>query len=479
MTDHWKNDFLITSQGIEAYHNYLIFQSDGVYCYSGMDHIKVTGKASVLILGRVFDIENITWSVTDIATCIQDHYLQGNVEAYLQNLSGRFLILIQDDQKSIIYPDACAMLSIYYGEINGIQVAGSSPKLINQSLQIQENINPEIWNFLDSEAFRKNGCYWIGDTSIDNKYKLLLANHYLRLHDQKMARRTLQWKDADLPYSRKVSLFAHWVVKSLEALKDKDMMIPVTAGIDSRIIYAASKNVSLKAQYYLFDTASNATDIAIGSQICHIGGDHLNIYQEEAPPLSFREDFASLFYYITEDDRISHFYHHALHDKNKLNVNGNGGDIIRGYYQYYDTSNAKTILDYTGYKDFSFLRASLQKWLATITVNNQLSISDYLYWEQKTSNWFGRYQYEKNFYINDFSPYNNYKLILLGFSLPYPKRRAYVNRFQKDVVAELFPAINHLSINPEQTFLHQLKLRAYQNAFLWWMIKKLAHKFRS
>jgi len=334
-------------------------------------------------------------------------------------------------------------------------------------------ISKEVSEFLDSEVFRNNGCYWIGDQSEDAKYRLLLANHFLNFDKKKIVRRNYRFDFADYSYVQKVDQFSQWMVNALNVVKERKLMIPVTAGIDSRIIYAAAKNLELNATYYLFDTGFNEADLKIGQQITSIGNDALEIYPESIPDKNFVLDFRSLFYFVTEEDRISHYSHHQKNDPGKMNVNGNGGDIFRGYYSYYNMVSAENVLQYTGYSNISFFVKALQEWLDNLQVTKDIQSSDLLYWEQKTSNWFGRYQYEKNFFIDDYSPYNNYNLILLGFSVPFKKRRAYKNSFQLDVISSLFPSIKNISVNPEQKLLHKIKLKTYQSYWFWKVFNRM------
>jgi hypothetical protein len=475
MIDHWKNDFLICSQAIKKYEDQLIFESKGLWCYSGMETVISQGEASIIIFGRVYDIQNIEYSKSEIADKIREHWIKGDVEIYLAKLSGRFLVLYNKNEQSYLYPDACAMLSSYHGQVDNLQVVSSSIQLANNALDLKESISEETRNFLQSDTYVKNGHYWIGDQSIDQKYSLLLANHILTFPSLAVVRRNIKVKDEDVSYHKKVDKFATLMINSLRAVSDKNLMIPITAGIDSRIIYAASKHVDLNVEYYLFDTGGNDSDLKIGSEICKSGGDELTVYKEPEPSQKFINDYNSLFYFTTEKDRISHYYHHFVHDSNRMNVNGNGGDIFRGHYDYFSFKNLKSILKYSGYKEAEIFNDTLKKWCQSIPLESGLTRSDHLYWEQKTSNWFGRYQYEKNFFIEDYSPYNNLKILQLGFSVPFKKRRAYNLQFQKDVIDLLFPQINKYPINPGETLFDSLKLRIFKNYYLWWLLKKAAH----
>lgn len=473
MKNHWENDFLITSQKIEEIDDVLIYEGNNIFLYSLMEHVIVSGSVSIIIIGRVYDIDNPEYDTLTIANYLQGCLNTDRFDFYLSSLSGRYLIIKIQSEQVKIYSDACALLSLYYGNDKNMKIACSSIKMVNTILNLKAGISKEVSDFLLSKKFLENNCFWIGEQSIDKRYNLLLSNHLLNFNSLTSVRRNIELKYCGLSYSDKVDKYAAMMVNGLSVIKNKDLKIPVTSGIDSRIIYAASKNISLSASYYLFDNNQNKTDIEIGSEICAIGGDKIQIIQEPIPSKDFINNYKKLFYYVTEDDRIAHYFYHSIHDEDRINVNGNGGDIIRGYYDYYNMNSAQSIIKYLGYKDNRLFDQTIKRWMDGLEKNDIVNHSDLLYWEQKTSNWFGRYQYEKNFFIRDYSPYCNYSLIMLGFSVPHNKRRAYKNTFQIDVISALYPKLRDIPINPEAKILGKLKLKSYQYHAIWKIINRV------
>jgi len=165
----------------------------------------------------------------------------------------------------------------------------------------------------------------------------------------------------------------------------KKIIQPVTAGWDSRLLLAASKHLSSKINYYLFTNIPGKLknpDVIIGSKLA----ENLNLDFQKVAPVKLKKEFLEKYSeicinprYLPKTSQIQwHYYENS--DKDAVNINGSGGEIIRRVYQYFekdDKVDVDTLLRCRKYNDF--FKSEVEKWYdetLPVSIEHKINLLD-------------------------------------------------------------------------------------------------------
>ncbi|MEX1014905.1 MAG: hypothetical protein WDZ80_07155 [Candidatus Paceibacterota bacterium] len=238
-------------------------------------------------------------------------------------------------------------------------------------------------------------------------------------------------------------------------------MQPITAGWDSRILLAASKDHFEKIKYYVFDQAKkDDPDVNIPLKLSHKLG--LNFHVNPTDPL--REDFLKIlkknFMFprtLKKTEHIQfHFDHHG--EKGFININGNCSEVARYTYGY--SSKKVTfdmVLTFSIYGNhFSYFEKRLKEWFKEAEVYSKeynIYLLDLFYWEQRVGNWLSLWQAEQGIAIEEISPYNNGALLAALLQADSKKRRSPHYLFFRRLIEKLWPEVASEPFNPNKKYL--------------------------
>ncbi|MBF4280634.1 hypothetical protein EAY27_26485, partial [Vibrio anguillarum] len=183
------------------------------------------------------------------------------------------------------------------------------------------------------EVFPKkgNGNAWIGHETIFNEIEKVLPNHALSIRDMKVVR---YWPQVEFKYhdiNQVVTEVAEELKAILKAFSEvSPLSIAVTAGNDSRVMAAATKEIKHRC-YYFIDKLKNLNDdhpdIVIGKRICDTLGVKYTIHTDfldvDKIPDSFKNEYSNSVFYATEK-RLPEVYNYSIILPEHINVCGVG-----------------------------------------------------------------------------------------------------------------------------------------------------------
>lgn len=388
-------------------------------------------------------------------------------EKFLQAIecfTGRYVLIYKNELSFIIAGDACHLRQIYYGRINDSIVCTSSPKLFLDAFNIEPSISTEKMEILHDRNFIKNESIWFGDESIDTRLKKLLPNHYLDLSEIQSKRipvlslSTFANEEQILEY---VAIVLRNTYKSL-AGKYK-LLQPLTAGWDSRILLAASRDQMDSISYYVFDESSGTDpDAWIPSRL----GKKFDLDFRILQPGILRDGFISEYkkehIYPRILAKTTHIQHHydSNYDQNVLNVNGNGAEIARCYYGYTSVKITPDII-FTFAESaingkFPYFRIKLKEWYdeaLQYSLDSGIPMMDLFYWEQRMGNWHALWPFEQDLALEEISPFNNRALLKALFLIKPEQRIAPRYLFITRLIEYLWKDVLSEPINPDEKIL--------------------------
>ena len=483
----YKNQYIVVPKGwqIESNLNPTSFDDLVIYSHHDLNVSTFRNKdIHIALIGYVINplkpMESDEEIVGDLGRKCQ------KLEDFLREIqifSGRFVLLYKNNTDLIVVGDACHLRQMNFGFIDNGFVLTSSIKLFLDILKLDVLSSKEKQEAMNMPAYVKKESKWYGDESVDDRLNKLLPNHYLDVNKRKTVRIPLY--PQELTGEQRILEYAALILKNtfLALSKRYKMIQPVTAGWDSRILLAASRDAKDEINYYVFDMSSGTDpDAYIPENL----GRKLDLNVHIITPENLRGDFLSKFnsehVYPRILPKTSHIqYHFDRKYQDVINVNGNCTEIVRFYYGHTRSEiTFDMLLAFAGYgNSIPYFTAQLQKWYVTAkpyAEENDISLLDLFYWEQRIGNWHALWTSEQDIAMEEVSPFNNRSLLTAIFKVN-PKHRISPHfTFFKKLTQHLWGEVLSEPINPDVSYFKKVIHGHTKAIFLGLKIKSIKEK---
>lgn len=205
-----------------------------------------SGECGVTLIGYLLDPDNpkhsdeiILRSLSDTKTFFQNPYRA------TRKLGGRWLIIIQQHDETLLFADPAGLRQLFYTKIGVTKTihCASEPGLLANVCGF--SIDPEAEDFQQSSGFQANKEYWWpGDRSCFSEVKRLLPNFSLNPNSGERKR---FWPVKPIePIEKKeaIEVLGKRLPSFMEAISHRGKVaVSITAGLDSRMVLAASKSI--------------------------------------------------------------------------------------------------------------------------------------------------------------------------------------------------------------------------------------------
>lgn len=166
--------------------------------------------------------------------------------------SGRYVIIVSIDNSIYFIPDCFALMGIYYAKIKNKKIISSNPKLLLNVLNENRQLNNDYNEFLQNEESKKLEYQIYGYTWFDSRIKKVLPNNYLEIEEFKLNRIAVDIID-NKSEDEIINDGINIISGTIEALINRyNVIMPITAGLDSRLLLALSKKYKDQIRYYIF-----------------------------------------------------------------------------------------------------------------------------------------------------------------------------------------------------------------------------------
>jgi len=342
---------------------------------------------------------------------------------------------------------------------------------------LRYDLDPEVLEYRNSAIFRDSSNFWLVNTRTPYKEILhLLPNHYLDFC-QGSAVRFWPRKDciSSLAVNEGVRRSVPIIIDTIKtACKKFDIKMGITAGIDSRITLAATKDFIDRIYYFTIEdekSGINSIDLKIPSKLLP----KLGIKHHVLKRLPMSDDFR------------------RFHDANAALARKDTGKVSFSLYCHFDA-------------DFTILNSNVSEtsqykyWLPKAHINGEglaiitgryhpLAIDEYnkwikgaknaceasdinilelLYWEQKMGRWATSSFSEYDLVHDTFTPYNNRLLQAYLLGINERMRRDRMWHIPLKMMKYMWPEVLSEPIQPGENFKGHL---------LRFIRRRIIHKF--
>lgn len=401
---------------------------------------------------------------------------------------GRWVMLALDGDNAYLFNDAAGHRQVFYTAAD----AGPGPWCASQPRLLADvigcSISQAAGEFIDSYEFRKNVEYrWPGHGSPYTEIMHLLPNHYLDLGSGASKR---YWPARPLTQTtleHAVEVVSSTLKGLVEAAACRfELAVSLTAGLDSRAVLAASRNVVADNPVMTvrqIDKPEDHADIDVAARLALELGFHHDVIHSS---LIISDEFLRCFkqntalpHYIYAPDAhaIGKYYQHkrvavtgSISEIGRLSFRAQLGKPESEPIDAYDLSRLQKM----GKQPYAV--NAFDAWLAGTGNTYNIPILDLFEWEQGHGNWLAMCHMEFDIAWKDiFAPFNCRDLLTTLLSVDSRYRKKPDNTLYRAMINSLWPEILDVPINPHDN--HKRKLTAVLRSGIPYPIKKSIKRF--
>ncbi len=387
----------------------------------------------------------------------------GDLLRLLRPLGGRYVLLVEDGGRLWLVGDPAGSLQLFYATGRGPGSAeaelwcAAQPDLLADLLGLEED--PEAVDFIRWMSSRLSEHFFPADSSPYSEVRRLLPNHYLDLVGREVRR---YWPSEPLP-ERTPQDIARPVADRLRGLLAAgaarfDLSIGISAGLDSRLLLAASRDVLDRVVFYTGqspDRGPRHPDVALPREMLgRIGATHHVIPNRG----DVHPDFAEVF---RRSVPFPHMHRAAalqsqlgFYRLERVAVLGNVSEAARGRYRLRAVKSpppeglTPAYFARLGQMQHPFAVRQYERWLDGLGETHGYHVLDILYWDSRVGSWFPQNVSEFLVAWQDvFLPYNDRELLEDLLSATRSAGSAPVEAYAA-VVQAAWPELGKYPVNP-------------------------------
>lgn len=410
----------------------------------------VDGTRLLTLIGLAVDPYHLKRKEKEILLALADHASTvDTLIAATAPLGGRWVIILQDPGGTWLFTDPCGFRQVFYTSDGEYPWCASQPELIKASLGLELNPDEALQKFITSPEFLQKESPWVGTQTRYQNCFHLLPNHYLDAGTLEQKRfyplRTLPKKGKE-----EILDTASFLLRGLltAIAKNHRAVLALTAGWDSRVLLAASREVCSELEYYVDrkgTLARNHPDVVIPEKLAKRLKLHFEVKDSRIDPPAW---FTGILEKNVSGARLlpktRMIYNKYLGCEQRLNINGNGGEICRNYYDKYPAS-------LFGENELvPSMLLELRDWKEKLEgeMGDGYHILDLLYWEQRLGGWGAQFPAEQDVIVEELSPFNCRLLIETLLSSPRAERAAPHYPLFRDLIKKMWGDTLVFPINP-------------------------------
>lgn len=453
-----------------------------LYIHPDLTYNEVSKKnIRIIILGDIFDPDNINFSNTDILNqIIKYDHIKEAIESTFK-YAGRYAIFYIKDDSVYVFHDPSASRKVFYTVNINDNWCSSQPSIIADKCGLSPTKNIQVLEFYKSKEFIKHRKIDILNNTIYDNIRQLQPNHYLDLKKGIAIRYWPNKTNKIISLKEGVEQGSKLLRAIIESFNKRyDLMMTVTSGHDTRLMLAASRNVSDNIYYYTNKYPNmdlNHPDIRVPSKLLNNLGLKLNIleFNDEVD-----EDFKEIYFrnniFALEEnlDLIYDTYYKKYSDK--FNLPGNFSDIARNFFSTYRKNITPELLAEIWYgSENKYIISQYSTWLnavKTLSKQYNYNILDLFNWEERNGNWYTKFQIDKDMAQEELIPFNSRQLMSIFLSVNRKYRDIDTNIFYKSMVKYMWPEALTEPMYPKSYTRYYLK-----KAGLYWIIRRILKKW--
>ncbi len=441
-----------------------------LYVHPDCEFSKVeTAKSRLYLIGFAINPHFPDKTSQQILEGLSHFSSEDDIFSLLYPLSGRFVLIIEINNRVLIFNDACGLRQVHYTKFKEQLFAASQPLLLQTVISITKSANAKA--YFESRYVKYNKEHFLpsGISLYENVFHLV-PNHYFDSEDFQQKRFWPSRALSPASVEESVQKVATLLKSSIYAANKRyKLALTLTSGRDSRILLSASKdfidNIFIYTLQYR-NLTKKSGDIKIPMNLsARLGFAHNLIECNKNESKEFRDIY-------TGNSDVAHWDDwgiiansmNSFYPKGRLSVRGNCTEIGRCvYFKLGRHTKIKSDKDfrrhYYGY-ELDFIKERISDWFKESSVINKFGydVYDFFYWEHRMGSWQAQSLLEWNIIHETFAPYNNRELLDYTLSVPAKLRCKPKFQFYNRLTQLLWEETLSEPINPENCIIKNKKI---------------------
>ncbi|MFP4163326.1 MAG: hypothetical protein ACLFVE_05055 [Chitinispirillaceae bacterium] len=409
---------------------------------------------TLVIIGYALDPYHPERNDLEIARDLIEHSTDAaSLSENARSLSGRFVLLLETPENSILLPDPGALRQIFFTQGGEELWAGSSSALISTVT------NCPVWEELIGDMNRtplfKTADFWLpGSLTYFRNVRHLQPNHYLDLSEGRTRRFWPQQSLKPLSLSEQreqAALLLRGIFDA--AVRRFPLAMGLSSGLDSRMLLAASRYYSSELEYFTMvseQSRSSHYDAAAASELLEqLRIPHRVIALPRTVPekySSFLEQSIHMHRPVKALNSYALFRNLSLDENNTAVVWGNLAEITKRDRSRWP--EVHQMLLSPGYLSLMALmngstraKEEFSAWLkeAKRCCRHNVCTLDLLHWEHRVGSWAAGSLSEYDTAFESLCPYNCREYLELFLRVPFRFRTKPHYRAHTELIRQLWP----------------------------------------
>lgn len=415
------------------------------------------GDRSVTLLGELLDPDRPEASNADLTERLLGRLTRAfELHRQTARLGGRWVLLVDDGRERVVLHDACGLRQVCYVRApSGETACASQPGLLAEALGLEKD--DEALAFMATRGDEDGYVYWMpGDTTVYRGVRALLPNHQLDLATAEARRFGPGAPPPSIPVGEAVVRAADLMRGLLAAARRRGpLSLPMTAGWDSRLMLALSRDAARDVYCYTIAypyVPEDIADVAVPARLlARLGLEHHLIRF----PADIHPGFKAVQKASTSSVKAAYSADaQALHEVSppgRTCVTGDAAEIFKCFYRLPGRGpgevTARDLCALTLIAEHPFALRAFDDWLAG-AAGQPLHLLDLFAWEQVAGRWQADVRAEYDIVQDSLAPLDVRDLLGLLLSVDEAQRRPPAYPFLRELLGHLWSDVLAEPVNP-------------------------------
>ena len=408
----------------------------------------------LIILGNIYDYRSPELSNQKVAESLFSFKGFPPILKEYSETSGENVLLFNKNGSLFLANDACAQMEVFY--TSDFTIMGSQPKLMERVVKIRKRTDPIAKAHFDTDLFRRKKT----NIGIETQYEgvdHLIGNHYIDLQEKRQKRFYPNQKLDIISTKESAEKTRGILTGYLKSIANRSKVaLPVTAGIDSRVILTCALDANIKnlefftIKFPWMDEDHN--DIVISKRIAGKLNLKLDIYdisKKESPDVPEFDESLSL--HNKRFDLSTMYVLKQFGDRNVTVVDGSIIGVTKNFFGKLLNITGKNLARISGYPNSEFAKKQFNRWLKEskkLFKRNRYHTLDMFFWEDRASNWMLTVKTKFLMVSNYYSIFNSRKLFETMLMTERKYRDAQDHKIFNHILANTENDLTDIPINP-------------------------------
>jgi hypothetical protein len=385
-----------------------------------------------------------------------------DVPEAMLGLTGRWVLIADDGTDLILLNDPCGLREVFYTRPEfGETWCASQASRIADELDLETS--PQAASFMDSTYFRRHHePWWPGGTTQWAELHRLQPNHYLDLNTRRMHR---FWPNAtrpDLEPDEAAHIGAAMLRRIVHAgARRFDLALPLTAGMDSRSLLAATRGLNGVWHYTALHAGlhGDSPDIHTARQLLSQVG---RVHHVIKCPRRMSSEFAEIYCQNTTPAHesagaIAEGLFHQ-YSQQRVSMSGHCSEIARDTFgiSHTPSPDGAALAMLMGMQDNPYAIEQFGRWLedaGPVAERYGHRVWDLFFWEQEYGTWAANGQAQWDLVHERFTPFNHRALLTVLLAVDPSHRQGPDYPLYEMIIGILWPELLREPFNsPPRSF---------------------------